>query len=724
METERIPTLPQNSGRIPTIPQNQLIFQKQNPDILLAEDKYFTGQNGTEFFIKASEVVSKNSGESQIFKAYPTDNDRRVYIAKILKSVTPHSDPERRETRNQVIAFLNQYSRKSDAHLLPLIDYGEIEIENQAYYIEFYPYCEHGDLGRKAGMFTIQDLKEKIIPAVNRALHLLHQNGFLHRDVKPDNLYYYHNQIVLGDFGITCRLREDGFASDKFKTGTLGYYAPELMSQSAIIASDYYSFGQTLWTLYAGEMMYAGILRRTQAFGPEEQRNQINFAMMNNTFYGFEEIEKEDKFFEVLIRGLLQYAPSRRFGYAKVIRWLSGDRSLTREVDMPDSGVFTEPLRLFGEECWDKNEVGNLLFRNWDKADAVIYNGFLKDFMGLQEFEATRFLDGIMKKYAHYPEGNISSQDWKKIGLVKTILYFQDYKYLCWENERFTSLKDLAECVQSMLLCQTRPEAVEKLLELNLLSEWYSHQPNKQDTVLEILNSIRSLFMTGDELSMNTAFHWLALFSLESGQPVTFRHAKTLNEFVSELLSKKNLLYQEDSSRHCLLVEDPKFMAVLCMWGYEEAVHILLYSAQYETLAKRFYLLLTFFETSCTGETVLTVRKYYHDFGTESYLYWLQQNLNLYLFFGKYCKKIEAEILLLYVSASAPIQEQREMFAQLEALAEEFQDYYDNNYFMSALGLSCMTENDCITSNLLSAEWGLDFLGRTVPIGFKYYLEI
>ena len=669
-------------------------------------------------------MISKNSGESQIFKAYPTDDSIQVYIAKILKALTPHSEPERRETRNQVIAFLNQYSRKADSHLLPLIDYGEIEIQNQEYYIEFYPYCEAGDLSRGAGLFTMQDLQEKVIPAVNRALHLLHQNGFLHRDVKPDNLYFYQNQVVLGDFGITCRLREDGFASDKFKTGTLGYYAPELMSQSAITASDYYSLGQTLWTLYTGEMMYAGILRRTQIFGAEEQRNQINFAMMNNTFYGFDEIRKEDKFFEVLIRGLLQYAPSKRFGYAKVSRWLAGDKSLTREVDMPDSGVFTEPLRLFGEECWDKNEVGNLLFRNWDKAETVIYNGFLKDFMGLQEFEATRFLDGIMKKYAHYPKGDISSQDWKKIGLVKTILYFQDYKYLCWNTDRFTSLKEIAEHIRSMFLYESRSESVEKLLELDLLSEWYAHQPDRQEAVAEILKSVRNLFLTGDVFSQDTAFYWLTFFSLEQGQPVTFRKAGNLNEFVLQLLSHRNALYQEDTARRCLLVEDAKFMAVLCMWGYEDAVHILLYSAQYETLAKRFYLLLTFFEKNCTGETVLTVRKYYHNFGTESYLYWLQQNLDLYLFFGNYCKKLQAEILLVHIDDTAPIQKQRESFAQLEALAGEFQKYYENNYFMSALGLSCLTENDCITSNLLSAEWGLSFLGRTVPIGFKYYLNI
>ena len=374
--SERIPTVPQsetsgrihtvpqsgNSGRIPTVPQQEIAQRIQaGKKVLLRGNVQFESVQGETFIIDGKNVISADSGESEIYSC-TSPNHQKPLVAKILKSVTPRDSIIKRKSREKVLEFLNRVSHEVNSHILPLMGYGVVNIEGLEYYAEVYPFCEGGDLGRQQGKIPYAILCEKVIPAVNEALHRFHEAGFVHRDVKPDNLYWYEGEIVLGDFGITCSLRGDEFTIDKTKTGTLGYYAPELMLNEIVPASDYYSFGQTLWTLYKGHMMYSDLLRHYSRMGADEQRARINHAMMSNTYYELDEIRREDSFFEVLIRGLLQYDVVQRFQYEKVKRWLAGDRALAHEIgNYQDAKIFTRALKIFGKECWESEEVAELL---------------------------------------------------------------------------------------------------------------------------------------------------------------------------------------------------------------------------------------------------------------------------------------------------------------------------------------------------------------------------
>ncbi len=723
---ERVPTMPQNAenGHIPTMPQQNHSARKNENGLLLNGIASFQGTNGNLFTVDGTQVISADSGESQIFKAFMQDHDE-VFAARILKSITPQSDPERRQTRNKVLAFLDQVSRKPDSHILPLVDYGIITIQDSQYYIEIYPFCPGGDLGRKAGTIDYQELCKKIIPSVNQALHLFHEAGFVHRDVKPDNLYEYNGTIVLGDFGITCDLREDGFAADKFKTGTLGYYAPELMLQAAITASDYYSFGQTLWTLYSGEMMYGGILRRAKSFGVDEQRNQVNVAMMNNTFYGLDEIRKEDAFFEILIRGLLQYDPTKRFDYNKVIRWLSGDRALEHEVTLSvKTETFTRSVDLFGKECWDKKEMAAVLFQNWDKAVRYLYDGYIKDFLASQNFEDARFLDGIMKKYASPPSEEITAAEYKSLGLARAIMYLDNYRSVCWKGNRFYHLQEIGQAVQNAMQERKFLSSAVELLTKNLISEWYRHQPMQNKSIQTTLDTIRKLYLKENQFAKYIAFCWLGLFAVPENKPILYQNTKNIDELVQMLLRDQHTLYQTDKKFQCLLIDQPELMAVLCMWGYQEAV-LELYNQRNALPSERFYQLLTFFEMEVSEENRVLVREFYHDYGPESYLYWLQQNLDLYTFSGAICTSLKSQIASKAIEKQDSLQKQRTAFEELRTLAAELQRYYqEHNFFMAKLGLSQTTDGNYISSDKLSALWGLKFLERTVPVGFKYYLAM
>jgi serine/threonine protein kinase len=100
------------------------------------------------------------------------------------------------------------------------------------------------------------------------ALAALHQAGFLHGDVKPDNLRLTDDgTAVLIDLGFTHRPGENAaFLREGYVLGTANYLAPELCDPlpAEEFASDLFSLGVTLFEALTGRLPYPpGSLRQT-----------------------------------------------------------------------------------------------------------------------------------------------------------------------------------------------------------------------------------------------------------------------------------------------------------------------------------------------------------------------------------------------------------------------------------------------------------------------------
>lgn len=93
------------------------------------------------------------------------------------------------------------------------------------------------------------------------SLKIVHENGLVHRDVKPENIMLTkESKIVLLDFGIARDLLADSITSDLSIYGpmTLGYAAPEqILNKKRLISSrtDFFSWAIVFLELLNGSNM-------------------------------------------------------------------------------------------------------------------------------------------------------------------------------------------------------------------------------------------------------------------------------------------------------------------------------------------------------------------------------------------------------------------------------------------------------------------------------------
>jgi serine/threonine-protein kinase len=121
------------------------------------------------------------------------------------------------------------------------------------------------------------------IRQIGAALQVVHQNGLLHRDVKPDNIILRQGtqEVVLIDFGIA---REFNSGVRQTHTGMVSEgYSPieQYLSQATRTpATDVYGLAATLYSLLTGQVPMPSLLRdREQMPTPRELQPHLSAAV-------------------------------------------------------------------------------------------------------------------------------------------------------------------------------------------------------------------------------------------------------------------------------------------------------------------------------------------------------------------------------------------------------------------------------------------------------------
>jgi len=214
--------------------------------------------NGTQIgpFIIGRLLLPPSNGEIYECALIDPQNQEEAEQKFIAKLVYKNTHPSELEAETFALNSLNHYSL---IHPFDIQDFPNFRLF-------YFPRYTDGDLldyiiYRYSNENCIsEESLARFFYLVANGLSYMHNSGFMHRDVKPENILLNSMQRIDGtsaffpiiiDFGFTVQIPPGEYLTEA--KGTPAYAAPEvLMSQPYSYPADVWSYGVTLFTAIAG----------------------------------------------------------------------------------------------------------------------------------------------------------------------------------------------------------------------------------------------------------------------------------------------------------------------------------------------------------------------------------------------------------------------------------------------------------------------------------------
>ena len=338
------------------------IFQQNGSDtvinsIVAAISELPLGQVlcGKYSVVKKMDIVT---GEADL---YLVEQNNVQYVAKIYR---------------RKVAIKPEISQKlmniKSKYVAAIYETGEVN----GYPMEIIPYYRYGSLqGRK---YTYEQLKRNVIPSLIEGLKVLHDNGILHKDLKPSNIMVGDNlkDVAIIDFGISSA-REDNNTIIVTKTGmTPEYSAPETFRNLFLEESDYYSLGITLYELFCGYTPYNNMEQEAieqyisvqKIPFPDDMPEDLQNLIAACTYYDITNRKNKSN-------------PNRRWTYEEVKKWCKGVKQVIPGEGIGNAKVGDmNPYKFMGKTYVEVAELTKALALNWNEGKKQLFRGILSDF--------------------------------------------------------------------------------------------------------------------------------------------------------------------------------------------------------------------------------------------------------------------------------------------------------------------------------------------------------
>lgn len=197
------------------------------------------------------EKLIGQGGFGVVYKAFDERLDRPVAIKIPRQKYAAHASKCREEAK--AIASLDH------PNIVPVYELGHSE--DYPFFLVT-KYIDGGNLAERQKARQTSDAREiaQLVASIAEALQSAHEQGFVHRDVKPGNILIdSQGQPHLADFGLV--LREEDVGNDSHYAGTMAYMSPEQAAGEGHHVdgrSDIFSLGIVLYELLVGRRPFSG----------------------------------------------------------------------------------------------------------------------------------------------------------------------------------------------------------------------------------------------------------------------------------------------------------------------------------------------------------------------------------------------------------------------------------------------------------------------------------
>ena len=345
------------------------------------------------------------------------------------------------------------------------------------YPYEIMPYYKEGSLSGKT--FDLKKLKQDIIPCINRALNILHQNGIIHKDLKPSNIMSFNGgqDFALIDFGISTVI-DDGNTLVQTRTGmTPEYSAPETFrGVYQLEDSDYYSFGITLYELYCGHTPYknmsadevAKYMAAQSLPFPSDMPAELKNLIIGLTYSDITHRKEKDN-------------PNRRWGYEEVSKWNKG-------ISLPIPGISKITSRempvytFLKQKYYAVPDLVKAFAQNWDDGKRQVFRGILSSFL--------KPIDPERADYCIDAEERLKKSPEEEDVIFWDLLYKMDesFSQFVWKNLYFDDLEEFGQSVLERLRGKKNDYETlwDEILESKLLSKYVSKKYETAEKIIAV----------------------------------------------------------------------------------------------------------------------------------------------------------------------------------------------------------------------------------------------
>jgi len=286
---------------------------------------------------KVLKRMTDTTGEAQNFLV---EKENQRYVLKLYH---PGKTPDQ-----EVLRHLCEMTDEEKRYFPLLEKHGEWK----GRYYEIIEYISGGTLLEWIKKTPSEKRLEKlpdIVRQIAEALHILHERKLIHRDLKPANVLLRSEEpleLVLIDFGISRQIDQEAtkHATVIFK-GTPAYCAPEEFSGLFGWEADWWHLGIVAYEVIKGEHPFVGA---NQAV--------ISYQIITQDIALPDTADR----YRVLLRGLLNRDPKKRWGYEQVRAWLEGKVGFAQQTsprspiqyslqDWEKAGFTADSARLWAE---------------------------------------------------------------------------------------------------------------------------------------------------------------------------------------------------------------------------------------------------------------------------------------------------------------------------------------------------------------------------------------